>query len=325
MFINFLWPKKCPKCYSRHIKLNGKNSQWKQKYRCKSCTYCFVEKYQKQPKIKSTKTYDLYIKEWYSYRQLSNQTKHIKRNLQWHIRKLIDNSHITDIDMIYKDVKYVMIDWTYIDDICVIIYYEYKLKKILKVHITKEESLDIITHDLEELRDLNWYNIQSFSIDWWIQIMWAIKNIYPEAIIQRCLVHINRQIRNYIWKNTINECGKELLWITTFKTIRDITKFNKSFNDWLEKWAIYLKEKSYWDSGGKRKRRYTHKKLRQSRSHLLNARTNMFQNKIDPNVVDNTNELEWLISLLKTQIHNHRWMKKERLKNFIIQWFYKRN
>jgi len=106
MFINFLWPKKCPKCYSRHIKLNGKNSQWKQKYRCKSCTYCFVEKYQKQPKIKSTKTYDLYIKEWYSYRQLSKQTKHIKRNLQWHIRKLIDNSHITDIDIIYKDIKF---------------------------------------------------------------------------------------------------------------------------------------------------------------------------------------------------------------------------
>lgn len=325
MFINFLWPKKCPKCYSRHIKLNGKNSQWKQKYRCKSCTYCFVEKYQKQPKIKSTKTYDLYIKEWYSYRQLSNQTKHIKRNLQWYIRKLIDNSHITDIDMIYKDVKYVMIDWTYIDDICVIIYYEYKLKKILKVHITKEEWLDIITRDLEELRDLNWYNIQSFSIDWWIQIIWAIKNIYPEAIIQRCLVHINRQIRNYIWKNTISECGKELLWITTFKTIRDITKFNKSFNDWLEKWATYLKEKSYWDNGGKRKRWYTHRKLRQAKSHLLNARTNMFQNKVDPNIVDNTNELEWLISLLKTQIHNHRWMKKERLKRFIIQWFYKRN
>lgn len=325
MFINFLWPKKCPKCYSRHIKLNGKNDKLKQKYKCKSCNYCFVKKDQKQPKIKSTKTYEQYIKEWYSYRQLSKQTKHDKKKLQWHIRKLIDNSHITDIDMVYKDVKYVMIDWTYVDDICVIIYYEYKLKKILKVHITKEESLDIITRDLEELRDLNWYNIQSFSIDWWIQIMWAIKNIYPEAIIQRCLVHINRQIRNYIWKNTINECGKELLWITTFKTIRNAKIFNKSFDDWLENRGIYLNERSYWDNWWKRKRWYTHRKLRQSRSHLLNARTNMFQNKIDPNIVDNTNELEWLISLLKTQIHNHRWMKKERLKNFIIQRCYNRN
>jgi transposase-like protein len=317
--------KKCPKCYSRHIKLNGKNSQWKQKYKCKCCEYCFVKKYQKQPKIKSKKTYEGYLKEWYSYRQLSKQTKHTKKTLQRCIRKLFDTSHITDIDIIYENVKYVMIDWTYIDDICVIIYYEYKLKKILKIRITNEESLDAITYDLEELRDLNWYNIQSFTIDWWIQIIWAIRKVYPNATTQRCLVHINRQIRNYIWRNTINECGKELLLITTFKVIRDREKFNKLFDDWLEKWNVYLNERSYWDNGCKRKRWYTHRKLRQSRSHIVNARLNMFQNKINMNIVDNTNELEWLISLLKTQIHNHRWMKKERLKNFIIQRCYNRN
>jgi len=325
MFINFSWPKKCPKCYSRHIKLNGKNDKLKQKYKCKSCNYCFVRKDKKQPKIKSKKTYKQYIKEWYSYRQLSDQTKHTKKRLQGYVRKLIDNSLITDIDIIYKNVKYVMIDWTYIDDICVIIYYEYKLKKILKIRITKEEWLEDITHDLEELRDLNRYNIQSFTIDWWIQIIWAIRNIYPKAIIQRCLVHINRQIRNYIWKNTTNECGKELLSITTFRTIRDKEEFNESFDRRLKKWKTYLNERSYWDNGCRRKRWYTHRKLRQSRSHLLNARLNMFQKLIDPNIIDNTNELEWLISLLKTQIHNHRWMKKERLKNFIIQWCYNRN
>lgn len=317
--------KRCPKCYSRRLKLNGKNSQWKQKYRCKSCKYCFVEKYKRQSKIKSRKTYDLYIKEWYSYRQLSNQTKYIKRDLQKHVRKLIDTSHITDIDILYKNVKYVMIDWTYIGNICVIIYYEYKLKKILKVRITEKESLNDITYDLRELQDLNKYNVYSFTIDWWIQIMWAIRNIYPKAIIQRCLVHINRQIRNYIWKYTTNECWRELLWITTFKTLRDKKAFNKLFDEWLEKWRLYLNEKSYWDNGCKRKRWYTHRRLRQSRSHLINARSYMFQNKIDSNIIDNTNELEWLISLLKTQIHNHRWMQKERLRSFIIQWCYNRN
>jgi len=317
--------KRCPKCYSRHIKLNGTNIQWKQKYKCKSCAYCFVKKYQKQPRMKSKKTYEQYIKEWYSYRQLSKQTKHMKKRIQAHVRNLIDNSHITDIDIIYKNVKYVLIDWTYIDNICVIIYYEYKLKKVLKICITNEESLIGITYDLEELRRLNWYNIQSFTIDWWIQIMWAIRKAYPNAIIQRCLVHINRQIRNYIWKNTISECGKELLTITSFRTIRNKIEFDRLFDEWLATWKLYLNERSYWDNGGRRKRWYTHRRLRQSRSHILNARSNMFQKRIDPNIVDNTNELEWLISLLKTQIHNHRWMQKERLRSFIIQWLYNRN
>ncbi|MFA5748133.1 MAG: hypothetical protein WC872_03420, partial [Candidatus Absconditabacterales bacterium] len=64
---------------------------------------------------------------------------------------------------------------------------------------------------------------------------------------------------------------------------------------------------------------------RQSRINIFNAKQNMFQNISDSNISDNTNELEGLISLLKTQIHNHRGMKKERLKKFIIQRFYSRN
>ncbi|MFA5748257.1 MAG: transposase [Candidatus Absconditabacterales bacterium] len=212
-----------------------------------------MNKYQKQPKIKSNKTYEQYIKEGYSYRQLSKQTKHTKKNLQNHIRKLIDNSHITDIDSIYNNVKYVMIDGTYIDDICVIIYYEYKLKKILKISITHEESLDYITNDLQELKNLNKYDIKSFTIDGGIQIIGAIRKVYPNTTIQRCLVHINRQIRNYIGKNTINECGKELLGITTFKVLRSF-EFNMLFDVCLEKWKIYLNERSYGDNGNKRKR-----------------------------------------------------------------------
>jgi hypothetical protein len=47
----------------------------------------------------------------------------------------------------------------------VIIYYEYKLKKILKISITHEESLDYITNDLQELKNLNKYDIKSFTID----------------------------------------------------------------------------------------------------------------------------------------------------------------
>jgi transposase-like protein len=106
---------------------------------------------------------------------------------------------------------------------------------------------------LQELKNLNKYDIKSFTIDWWIQIIWAIRKVYPNTTIQRCLVHINRQIRNYIWKNTINECWKELLWITTFKVLRSF-EFNMLFDVCLEKWKIYLNERSYWDNWNKRKR-----------------------------------------------------------------------
>jgi len=60
--------KNCSKCRKSDIKLNWKNSQWKQKY--KNCNYYFVEKYRKTPKIKSEKIFNDWLFEWYLSRQI---------------------------------------------------------------------------------------------------------------------------------------------------------------------------------------------------------------------------------------------------------------
>lgn len=60
--------KNCPKCKNKDIKLNCKNYKWKQKYKCKKCSFCFIKKDRKNDKIRWVSIFNNWIKEWYSVR-----------------------------------------------------------------------------------------------------------------------------------------------------------------------------------------------------------------------------------------------------------------
>jgi len=215
-----------------------------------------------------------------------------------------------------------MIDWVWIrSDICLIIYYEYNLEKILRFWFYDGEKLQYIIDDLSYLKDKLGYKIKSFTVDWWLQIISAIKTIYQESIIQRCLVHTHRQVRSYISNNPKHECWKELNSIITFKQFESRVVFEKKFNKWLNKWDTYLKEKTYWKKGW----RYTHKKIRQARSHIKNALPYMFNYLDDAKISSNTNRLEWLNAIIVEKIYDHRWLRKDRLISLISLWLYYRN
>ena len=242
--------------------------------------------------------------------------------MQEYIRKELDINNIDNVDEVFEDVKNIMIDWVWISkDVCLIIYYEYNLKKIIRFWFYDGEKLDYISKDLLYLKKIFKYNIISFTVDWWLQIASSIKSIYPEATIQRCLVHIHRQIISYISRNPKTDCWKELKKIVTFEWFKNPRKLIKQYNNWCRKWDVYLKEKSYWEKNWW----YTHKKLRQARSHLKNALPYMFNYLEDPDILSNTNILESINALIGNHIYNHRWLRKDRLISFLSYWLYNRN
>jgi len=215
-----------------------------------------------------------------------------------------------------------MIDWTWISkEICLIIYYDYINKKIIRFGFYPWERYEYIKKDLIILRDDFKYNIECFVVDWSRQIKKAIEDVFPNSKIQRCLTHIHRQIKNNISNKPQSDCWKELQKIITFDNFENKKEFINKFNSWCKKWFLYLKEKTKkWD-----KSRYTHRKLRASRSHIKNAIPDMFHFLEDKNVKRSSNALEWLNWLLKTQITKHRWLKNSRLISFISLWIYMRN
>lgn len=184
-----------------------------------------------------------------------------------------------------------------------------------------EKNMNYIKSDLLDLRDNFKYDIVSFTVDWSKQIKKAIKEVYPNAKIQRCLTHIQRQVKNYISNNPKSQCWKDLQRLITFKNFENKNKFLKKFYLWENKYSTFLKEKSfkwvkYW---------YTHKKIRWARSHIKNAIPYMFYFLEDRNIKKSSNDLEWYNWVLSDQIYKHRWLRIDRLISFISLWIYNRN
>lgn len=263
-----------------------------------------------------------WIKEWYSIRQLWDQKIKDKLEILKYIRKKLDDNLIYQIDIVFENIKYVMIDWTWISkNICLIIYYEYIQKKVIRFWFYDAERYEYIKQDLKALKNEFKYNIESFTLDWARGIRKAIEEIYPTAKIQRCLTHIHRQIKNNISNNPRSECWKELQKIVTFKNFKDKKKFIKKFNLWEKKYSNFLKEKSFkWE-----KYWYTHRKLRASKSHIKNAIPYMFFHLDDKNIKRSSNDLEWYNWVLSNNIYSHRGLRKDRLISFISLWIYERN
>lgn len=314
--------KNCPKCKSTKVKLNWKNSQWKQKYKCKKCYFCYVRNRRNSDWIRGKKIFEDWLTEWYSVRQLSLQNWKSKDTVKEEIRTYLDNNEIHQVDIVFDDIQHVMIDWTWISkDICLIIYYEYIQKKVIRFWFYEAERYEYIKEDLTLLRDSFWYDIQSFTVDWSKAIKKAVEEIYIQTKIQRCLTHIQRQIRNYISNNPQSDCWRDLQKLITFENFLNKNKFIKKFNVWEKKYFNFLKEKSFkWE-----KYWYTHRKLRASRSHIKNAIPYMFHFLDDENIKRSSNDLEWYNWVLSDQIYNHRGLKKERLFSFISLWIYNRN
>ena len=260
--------------------------------------------------------------EWYSSRQLWLQKWKYTLDVLKYIREKLDNNLIYQIDLVFDNVKYIMIDWTWITKkICLIIYYDYINKKVIHFWFYDAERYEYIENDLKTLRDDYKYQIDCFVVDWAKNIKKAIEKIFPNAKIQRCLTHIKRHIRNTISKKPKSNCWKELKRLINFKKFSNEKLFIKKFNAWEEKYANFLNERTInWI-----KSRYTHKKLRSAKSHIKNAIPYMFYYLKNENIKKSNNDLEWLNWVLDGHIFSHRWLRIDRLISFVSLWLYERN
>jgi transposase-like protein len=276
----------------------------------------------KSPVIKTDKIFNDWLKEWYSSRQLWLQKSKKTIDVLNNIREHLDKNLIYQIDIAFENVKYVMIDGTWISRyICLIIYYDYVNKKVIRFWFYDTERYEYIESDLIVLRDEFKYQIECFVVNGGKAIKKAIEKVFPNAKIQRCLTHIKRHTRNTISKKPQSNCWKELKRLITFKNFKNEKVFIKKFHLWEEKYSNFLSEKnSNWNNS-----RYIHKKLRSAKSHIKNSIPHMFHYLKDDNIKKSSNDLEWLNWVLDSHIFRHRWLKKDRLISFISLWLYNRN
>lgn len=221
-----------------------------------------------------------------------------------------------------KVKAHLLIDGSYFPNgLCLILYYDHDIRYVQLYRHTKEENYKEILEDLQNLKTLG-VDVFSFTCDGHKAVLKAIRKAYPESLIQRCLIHIKRQTKNYLSENPKTEPARQLLLIskniTAIKTHEACGIWLLSFKLWCDTHFDYVNQKSFHEPTNRYW--YTHKNLHSAYTLILKAIPNMFHYLDHPTIPHTTNRLENYFKHLKEKLTLHSGLRLEAKKNF-IKWY----
>jgi transposase-like protein len=158
----------------------------------------------------------------------------------------------------------------------------------------------------------------SITIDGLKQVQTLLETVWPEIIIQRCLVHIQRQGLAWCRRDSHKAAVKHLRRL--FERVTDIATRSER-NQFITQWQKWEARFGYLIASrpGKGK---VFSDVKKARSLLYYALPNMFHYLDDPQIPNNTNWIEGYFSRLKSRYRQHRGLSKENRLNYFIWYFY---
>lgn len=161
-------------------------------------------------------------------------------------------------------------------------------------------------------------NPVSCTVDGNPQAIRAIKASWPGIVIQRCLVHIQRQglmwCRSHPKTTSARRLRDIFLRVTHIRTLEERDEFLESIMQW---------EKQYGrDIAKQPERGRVFSDIKRARSMLIKAIPYMFNYLEDPRISYTTNGLEGYFSRLKAHYRQHRGLRKKKLENYFGWYFF---
>ncbi|MEQ9168999.1 MAG: transposase [Fulvivirga sp.] len=215
-----------------------------------------------------------------------------------------------------------IIDGTYFNNnLCLILYRDNTIKFTQLYRLTDGEWFEELAEDLNNLLQLG-VQIESITCDGHKALLKAIKEVCPDVILQRCLVHIQRMCRIWLSNKPKSQAGIELRRIISkVHLIEDLQQRDYwlvSLIQWYEIHKDFLNQKTinpvtgrYW---------YTHKLVRRSFMVIKKALPDMFQYLHNDRIPNSTNGLESFFGHLKGHLNVHRGLSHKHRKQY-IQWY----
>lgn len=235
------------------------------------------------------------------------------------VRRLIDEWLAIEPEPFKElgSVKYLVVDGTYMksrSESAVIVMDAKRSKPVFGKYGAKE-NFSCLNKLFNEMKDLG-CNPISASIDGLPAVSLALREVWPEIIIQRCIVHIQRQ--GLMWcrikpnRTDAKKLRDIFLKITFLKTSEDVRKFIEEVYEWEK---IYGRKIA--DS---RSKGWVFSDLKRARSMLLKALDNSFFFIQNSNIPKTTNMAEGCFSRLKGLLRDHRGVNGKRREQ-LFNWF----
>ena len=283
----------------------------------------------RQNKSVSLSNQFIWFRKWVLHRQtlsyISKDSGYSVRTLKRLFSQYLANA--PELKFYPRERLNLLIDATYFsNDICLIIYRDNQIKFTQLYRLTDGEYYNEIKEDLEVILSLG-IIIESITCDGHRAILKAVKNTCKDVMLQRCVVHIQRECKLWLTQNPKSEAGLNLLTIvrklSQVKTHDEAQHWMKLIYDWYIIYQSFIQEKSYSKTTGRFW--YKHKLVRRCFIMIKNAFPHLFHYLFNKKVPKSTNGLESFFGHLKSHLLLHRGMTKEHRKNFIKWYIYFKN
>lgn len=255
--------------------------------------------------------------EGYSVRQLCQHSGHSRAKLYNIINYWLAQSPDINNDIIHN-IKYVTFDGTFLHrPNSIVVLMDAQTNTLLKGKFGIRENSNLQLRSFFEPIKNSGFNPKSFTLDGNPQVIRTIRSMWPEIIVQRCLVHIQRQglmwCRRFPKRTDAKHLRKLFKRVTYIKTHKERDRFISDFEAWEQKYGCRLALRP--------ERGKVFSDIKRARSMLIKALPDMFHYLDDSNIPKTTNGLEGYFSRLKQNYRNHRGLKPEKRANY-FKWFF---
>jgi len=160
--------------------------------------------------------------------------------------------------------------------------------------------------------------LESATIDGNTQQIKYLQEVWPEIILQRCIVHVQRQGLSWCRRNPKRIEAKELrelfLKLTEIQTKEESLRFVKGVNAWERRFGLGIKTST--------NRGRVFSDIIRARSMLLKALPNLFHYLDNSKIPRSTNALEGYFSRLKEHYRLHRGLSKINKQKYFLWYFF---
>jgi len=261
--------------------------------------------------------FERWITEGYSIRQLANQSGYSPRTIRRIIEYWLRHPPRLSIDL--SKFKHLVIDGTYL------------LKRrtaVVGIADTVWRRLVVGSYGLKEgERRMQEFCVHlrakglqpdSVTIDGLKQVQTMIESVWPEAIIQRCLVHIQRQGLAWCRRDPRTAAVKHLRRL--FEQVARIEDLNQR-DHFLEAWQAW-EERFGQQIVSRPARGKVFSDIKRARSLLFYALPHMFHYLHTPAIPHSTNWIEGYFSRLKPRYRQHRGLAPDKRANYFAWYFH---
>ena len=299
---------------SKNVILFGKSALNRQRFRCSLCKRTFIWKRRYNKIYKEKHWFDLWVKEGYSIRQLCTLSGHSRSKLERIKNYWLERLPKEQND--YSKNKYIIYDGTYFHkNGCLISLMDTRTKRIIATMYAYKEGGTIVEPWFKSLKEKG-LKPSFIVMDGEQTVMKTIRSIWPQAKIQRCLYHIQREGMRWLRTYPKTAAGKDLRALLSslcdINTIKERDRFISNYKSWITHYKDFVRSLP---SGN-----IAFKDLKRTIALINNALSDMFHYLKEPKIPGTTNALEGFYSRLKADYRRHRGITQQH-KIHYLKWY----